>query len=256
MTNASRRRSRRTSVAAAPTRASSVPCAERPSSGGARSRQTRVPALPDGGAGASAGLRPRHPWDLCRLEERDYFDVLPEGLVVVLEPAQDPSAGWTTSFGAWLHLGVDGVATAFTGKVDVGQDNRTALSLLVAEELRLPLDAVRLVMGDTDVCPHDLGTFGSRSIPDAGELLWPVAAAARECLVRLAADALGSGRRGAPGARRHGPARTGWQPGSLRGARDGPAAGRTRRHRRAARPRDRREAGRAAGPARGRYRRS
>jgi nicotinate dehydrogenase subunit B len=147
----------------------------------------RARLVQDDGATASGGRRPRRPWDLCRLEERDYFDVLPEGLVVVLEPAPDPSAGWTTSFGAWLHVGVDGLATAFTGKVDVGQDNRTALSLLVAEELRLPLDAVRLVMGDTDLCPHDLGTFGSRSMPDAGELLWPVAAAARECLVGLAA---------------------------------------------------------------------
>jgi isoquinoline 1-oxidoreductase len=73
--------------------------------------------------------------------------------------------------------------TAFTGKVDVGQDNRTALRLLVAEELRIPLESVRLAMGDTDLCPYDMGTFGSRSMPDAGRALSRVAAHARSLLV-------------------------------------------------------------------------
>jgi isoquinoline 1-oxidoreductase len=145
------------------------------------------------GASLLTGLaRPRRPWDLTRPEQRDYFGVLPEGLVVVREPGQAPgrpeaSGGWTTSAGAWLHVGADGTATAFTGKVDVGQDNRTALSLRVAEELCVPLAAVRLVMGDTDVCPFDAGTFGSRSMPDAGEHLRQAAASAREFLLGLAA---------------------------------------------------------------------
>jgi isoquinoline 1-oxidoreductase len=146
---------------------------------------------------ASAGLptgsaRPGRPWDLTRALERDYFDLLPDGLVVVREPGETPgrresSGGWTTSTGAWLHLDAHGIVTAFTGKVDVGQDNRTALSLRVAEELRVPLAAVRLVMGDSDVCPFDVGTFGSRSMPDAGEHLRQTAASARECLLGLAA---------------------------------------------------------------------
>ena len=140
-------------------------------------------------AGPLAGsVRPRRPWDLTSARQRDYFDVLPEGLVVVLEPAKAAGPGrWVTSAGAWIHVGADGMATAFTGKVDVGQDNRTALTLRVAEELRLPRAAVRLVMGDTDICPFDAGTFGSRSMPDAGEHLRHTAASARECLLGLAA---------------------------------------------------------------------
>jgi nicotinate dehydrogenase subunit B len=130
--------------------------------------------------------RPRQPWDLTRLPDRDYFEVLPDGLIVVAEP-DAAGSGWSTSAGAWLHVGVDGAVTAFTGKVDVGQDNRTALSVRVAAELRVPLTAVRLVMGDTDLCPYDGGTFGSRSIPDAGEQLRHAAAGARECLIELAA---------------------------------------------------------------------
>ena len=124
---------------------------------------------------------PAGPWDLREPDERDYFDVLPDGLVVHLSSDQADRA-WSTSAGAWIHVGTDGAVTAFTGKVDVGQDNRTSLSQLVAEELRVPVERVRLVMGDTDLCPYDMGTFGSRSTPDAGEDLRAVAASARDLL--------------------------------------------------------------------------
>jgi isoquinoline 1-oxidoreductase len=125
--------------------------------------------------------RPKRPWDLVSAAERDWFAVLPDGLVVAVEP--EPAEGrWSTSAGAWLHVDADGAVTAFTGKVDVGQGNRTALSLLVAADLGAPVDAVRMVMGDTDLCPHDRGTFGSRSMADAGPLLRAAAAAARQSL--------------------------------------------------------------------------
>lgn len=116
--------------------------------------------------------------------ERDWFAVLPEGLVVVVEP--DLSGGWSTTSGAWLHVGGDGVVTAFTGKVDAGQDNRTGLSIIVAESVGVPIGAVRLVMGDTDLCPHDEGTFGSRSTPDAGRELRVLGKAARGVIHGLA----------------------------------------------------------------------
>ena len=88
----------------------------------------------------------------------------------------------------WIHVGASGIVTAFTGKVDVGQDNRTALSQLVAEELHVPFEYVRVVMGDTDLCPFDMGTFGSRSMPDAGSDLRATAAAARELLIASTAE--------------------------------------------------------------------
>ena len=81
--------------------------------------------------------------------------------------------------------------TAFSGKVDLGQDNQTAFRLLVAEELAVDPGDVRLVQGDTDVCPYDAGTFGSRSMPDAGEALRRAAAGARQILISLAAATLG-----------------------------------------------------------------
>jgi CO/xanthine dehydrogenase Mo-binding subunit/aerobic-type carbon monoxide dehydrogenase small subunit (CoxS/CutS family) len=121
--------------------------------------------------------RPARPWDLVPAAERDWFSVLPDGLVVAVEPEE-----WSTSAGAWMHVDADGAVTAFTGKVDVGQGNRTAFSLLVAAELEVPVDAVRVVMGDTDLCPYDAGTFGSRSMPDAAPLLRAAAAGTRRSL--------------------------------------------------------------------------
>jgi CO/xanthine dehydrogenase Mo-binding subunit len=75
--------------------------------------------------------------------------------------------------------------------VDIGQGNRTALSLQVAEELRVPLAMVDLVMGDTHLSPFHIGTFGSRSMPDAGEDLRAAAASASETLVGLVAERFG-----------------------------------------------------------------
>ena len=90
--------------------------------------------------------------------------------------------------GAWIHLDEDGRITVFTGKVEVGQNTRTTLTQSVADELHVPIDSVRLVMGDTDVVPFDMGTFGSRSTPTMAPQLRKAAAAAREMLIAMAAD--------------------------------------------------------------------
>src|SRR5688572_23636145 len=66
---------------------------------------------------------------------------LPVGDVVSHRAWRDPIA-------AWLHVGEDGVVTAYTVKVEVGQDIRTSLTQVVADELSVEPAAVRLVMGD------------------------------------------------------------------------------------------------------------
>ena len=124
------------------------------------------------------------PWDLAEVAQRDWFERLGDGLVVVLsaEETEKLDGVWSTDGGAWLHVAPDGSVTAFTGKVDVGQDNATALTTIVAEQLGVAPERVRVVMGDTDFTPHDLGTFGSRSTPDAGSVLAAGAASARQWL--------------------------------------------------------------------------
>jgi isoquinoline 1-oxidoreductase len=126
--------------------------------------------------------RPSRPWDLTEPEDRDWFEVLSDGLVVFLPAPPLAPGSWTTGASTWLHIDADNQVTAFTGKVDVGQDNCTALRLLIAEELGLPLANITLAMGDTDLCPYDMGTFGSRSMPDAGHALAQAAAHARTML--------------------------------------------------------------------------
>ena len=135
------------------------------------------------------------------LGRRDVFKLLGAGIVVLtlLErvPAQDHGAGRRRGerpdvpqeIGAWLHVGEDGQVTAYTGKVEVGQNIRTSLTQVVAEELRAPLGSIRLVMGDTQLTPFDAGTFGSRTTPDMARQLRRAAATARELLIDLAAEA-------------------------------------------------------------------
>jgi CO/xanthine dehydrogenase Mo-binding subunit len=88
---------------------------------------------------------------------------------------------------AWLHIGEKGEITAFTGKVEIGQNIRTSLTQAIAEELCAPFQSIRLVMGDTQLVPYDMGTFGSRTTPVMNLQLRRVSAAARDVLVGIAA---------------------------------------------------------------------
>jgi len=90
--------------------------------------------------------------------------------------------------GARLVIDKDGRITAFTGKVDGGQGNRVALTRIIAAELAASTSMIRLEMGDTACAPFDLGTFGSRSMPDAGHALRLIAVAGRRELLREAAQ--------------------------------------------------------------------
>jgi nicotinate dehydrogenase subunit B len=133
------------------------------------------------------------------MRRRDFFAVLGGGIVVLLvddSDAQEAGGGGRrgtnepapTALSAWLHIGEDGRVTVFTGKVEVGQNARTSLSQAAAEELRIPVDSVRMVMGDTALTPFDMGTFGSQTTPRMWPQIRKAAATAREMLVDLAAQ--------------------------------------------------------------------
>ncbi len=98
------------------------------------------------------------------------------------------------NIGGWLHIGEDGAVTAYVGKVELGQNARTSLTQVVAEELRLAPQSVGLVMGDTALTPFDMGTFGSMTTPRTVPPLRRAAAAARELLLTLAAERLAADR--------------------------------------------------------------
>jgi len=96
--------------------------------------------------------------------------------------------GGPTTFAARLHIGKDGKITVFTGKVEGGQGARAELTQAAAEELRVPLDRVDLIMADTALVPNDGGTFGSQSTPRSVPAIRQGAAAARNLLVEMASN--------------------------------------------------------------------
>jgi nicotinate dehydrogenase subunit B len=134
------------------------------------------------------------------LQRRDFCKMLGGGLMVFLSAPHvlSQEAGRRSHYSnqeelpqaisAWLHIAQDGKITVFTGKVEMGQNIRTSLSQQVAEELRVPLGSIQLIMGDTALTPYDMGTFGSRTTPTMGPQLRKVSAIARENLIDLAAQ--------------------------------------------------------------------
>jgi nicotinate dehydrogenase subunit B len=102
-----------------------------------------------------------------------------------IPPAPEERA--LSEIGPWLHIDGEGGITVAVGKAEVGQNIRTSLAQIVAEELRVPSDRVRVVLGDTALTPYDRGTFGSRTTPVTGPQLWRVGATTRELLLELAA---------------------------------------------------------------------
>ena len=87
-----------------------------------------------------------------------------------------------------LHIAPDGKITVLTGKVEVGQGSRTQLTMAAAEELRVPVKSIHLVMADSAVVPDDGGTSGSRTTPSTVPQVRRACAAARELLLQAAAS--------------------------------------------------------------------
>jgi CO/xanthine dehydrogenase Mo-binding subunit len=126
-------------------------------------------------------------------DRREFVKFLSGGILFCLladeSMGQQPKGGnRPQELSAWLQIGADGQITVATGKTEVGQNIRTSLTQVVAEELRTPMSSIRLVMADTDLVPYDGGTAGSRTTPDMSPQLRRVAAAARELLIDLAAE--------------------------------------------------------------------
>lgn len=95
-----------------------------------------------------------------------------------------------TDFNAFLRIGEDGMVTGYTGKIEMGQGPITSLAQMLADELDVRYDQVTMVMGDTDLCPWDRGTFGSLTTRSFG-IPWRAAAAeARGVLLKLGSEHL------------------------------------------------------------------
>ncbi len=104
---------------------------------------------------------------------------------------QVPGKGRTPDqLSSWLAVQQNGEVVAYYGKIDVGQGIDTAIGQIVAEELDVPYDRVRLVMGDTALTVNQGGASGSTGIELGGVPMRFAAAEARRTLVDMAAQKL------------------------------------------------------------------
>jgi len=135
------------------------------------------------------------------LSRRAFVELSGAGLFVFLHSeavrAQEPEripgrVAVPTDFNAFLKIGEDGRVQCLVGKVELGQGAMTSLAQVLAEELDVALDSVDVVMGDTDLCPYDMGTFGSMTTPLLVPVVRRAGAEARAVLLAMAAERLGA----------------------------------------------------------------
>jgi len=91
---------------------------------------------------------------------------------------------------SYIAVNADGSVAAFFGKMDMGQGLFVAIGQMVAEELDVPFDRVKVIMGDTATSVNQGGASGSTGIQFGGKQMRMAAAEARRVLVEMAAAKL------------------------------------------------------------------
>ncbi len=94
--------------------------------------------------------------------------------------------------GAVVKLDDSGMVSVLAGGLELGQGSETALAMIAAEELGVPLEAVTVVDADTDAKPWDVGSHASRTTFVAGNAVRLAARRVREQLLEAAGDVLGA----------------------------------------------------------------
>lgn len=139
---------------------------------------------------------PSSPGIATGLDRRLFCKLLGGGIVVLMtsKPADlfAQRRGYPEDLNAYLRIDENGGVTLFSGKIEMGQGVHTSLAQMAAEELGVSLDSISMVMGDTDLCPWDAGTWGSQSTRMFGPAVRAAAAEARAVLMKLASEKLGS----------------------------------------------------------------
>ncbi len=96
----------------------------------------------------------------------------------------------TPDLDAWIRINTDETITVFTGKAEIGQGIKTAVSQIAADELDVSLARIRVVSADTERSPNEGITAGSMSLQMSGTAIRYAAAAARHILLTLAFEEL------------------------------------------------------------------
>ncbi len=96
----------------------------------------------------------------------------------------------TPDLDSWVRINIDETVTIFTGKAELGQDIKTSVAMIGAEELDLSLDRVRVVTADTAQSPNEGVTASSLSLETSGNAIRNAAAEARQILLEAAGERL------------------------------------------------------------------
>ena len=155
------------------------------------------PATPATPATRETPASPAPPSAASSLRRRDFIRLLGGGIIVLFNTdlsellgQEARTRGYPTDFNAYLRIAGDGRVTVYSGKIEMGQGIVTSLAQMAADELGVPLDSIDMVMGDTALCPFDMGTYGSMSTRFFGPALRAAAAEAKAVLLTLASEHL------------------------------------------------------------------
>ncbi len=133
------------------------------------------------------------------MNRRDFFKLVGGGIFIFFRPWNQfeflesealQGRSLPTEFNAFLQIAEDGTANCFTGKIEMGQGVITSLVQIMADELELPFEKVKMIMGDTDLCPWDGGTHGSLTTRSLSPHMRVAAAEAKAVLMNLGAEYL------------------------------------------------------------------
>ena len=128
------------------------------------------------------------------ISRRDFLKQLGSGIVILTSAnplmalAQNAKSIYPEDFNAYLAINKNNRITVYSGKIEMGQGILTSQAQMVADELDVPLSSIDMVLGDTNFCPYDMGTFGSLTTRMFGPALRTAAAQARWTLLDLAAS--------------------------------------------------------------------
>jgi carbon-monoxide dehydrogenase large subunit len=100
------------------------------------------------------------------------------------------SGRWTAGDGAQVRIEPDGNVTVSSPVIDMGQGTKTMVATVAAEALGVSVDDVEVRLGDTDVTPYGLGSFGARSSIVAAGGIVKAATAVRAKALQIAAHKL------------------------------------------------------------------
>jgi len=133
-----------------------------------------------------------------KFDRRDFLKLAGGGLFILFSVSdtikafqEDQREGkLPTDFNAFLRIDEKGIVTCFTGKIEMGQGIITSLAQMLADELDVKIDSIKMIMGDTDLCPFDSGTWGSMTTRFFGPPLRAAAAEARIVLIEMASEIL------------------------------------------------------------------